>query len=99
MDHALLLAEKLSKECALLRQRHEPAQARPLREFEINEEGYCILCEGYSQYSPLVKRCVVFFMKVPRLQMKEVGHDAIIYEKELVVKEDERVRLREEIYD
>ena len=81
---AISLADKLSKLCSFQIQRYDPPQARPLKDFGINEEGYCIFCEGHSNYTGILKRCIIAFLILPRLQKTEIGSDAILYEKELI---------------
>ena len=79
---AMAIAEQLDKDCNFQLQRYSPPQARPLKDFGIDEEGYCIFCEGYRTYKSILQMCIIAFMKQRRLQKKEIGNDAIIFEED-----------------
>jgi len=78
----MTLADTFDKQCSFQYHRCDPPQARPLKDFGINDEGYCIFCEGHSNYPGLLKTCVSAFVRTRRFQIKEIGTDAIIFEQE-----------------
>ena len=75
-------AHQLDKDCRFQLQRYGPPQARPLKDFGIDKEGYGIFCEGYGSYKSLLKGCIRTFLKPRRLQKKEIGDDALLFEEE-----------------
>jgi hypothetical protein len=80
-EDAMGLAHKLDNLCSFQLQRHAPPIARSLKDFGIDREGFGIFCEGFRNYVSFLQRCIIFFMKPRRLQKKEIGNDAILYEK------------------
>jgi hypothetical protein len=78
----MVLANQLDKDCSFQLQRYDPPQARLLRDFGIDKEGYGIYCEDYRNYKGILQRCIITFMKPRRFQKEEIGNDAILFEKE-----------------
>ena len=81
-ESAMLIAHQLDKICCIQLQRYGSPQARLLKDFGIDKEGYGIFYEGYSNYRGLLKRCIITFLKPKRLQKEEIGDDALLFEEE-----------------
>ena len=81
-ENAMSIAHQLDKDCSFQLQRYDPPQARSLKDFGIEKEGYGIFCGGYRNYKGILKRCIIAFMKPRRLQKEEIGDDALLFEEE-----------------
>lgn len=87
---AIVIANELDKLCSFQLQRYDPPQTRPLKDFGIDEEGYCVFCEGYRNYKSILQTCIIAFIKSRRLRKVEIGNDAIIFEEEITYTSDLR---------
>jgi hypothetical protein len=79
---AMALANQLDTDCSFQLQRYDPPQARSLKDFGIDKEGYGVFCEGFRNYKSILQSCIITFMKPRRLKKEEIGNDAILFEKE-----------------
>jgi len=52
-----------------------------LKELGINEEGYCIFCEGYRSEKGHIQRCVVTFT------LKKYDFDLIEQDEDIITKD------------
>ena len=86
----MIIANEMDKLCSFQLQRYDPPQIRLLKDFGIDEEGYCVFCEGYRNYKSILQTCIIAFIKSRRLRKVEIGNDAIIFEEEITYTSDLR---------
>jgi len=78
----MALANQLDKDCSFQSQRYAPPQVRLLKDFGIKNEGYGIFCEVYRTYRGILQTGIIAFARLRRLQKKDIGKDAILFEKD-----------------
>ena len=88
--YAMAIVNEIDKLCNFQLQRYYPPQICPLKDFGIDEEGYCIFCEDFRTYKSRIQTCIIAFMKLQRMQKVDIGNDAIIFEEEITYPSDPR---------
>ena len=77
---AIVLLIQLDKACGINQMMdYKQPIPRLLKDFNIDEEGYCIFYEDYRSSKSVIQNCIILFVKTKNLRSKEIGNNIIIY--------------------
>ncbi len=76
----IVLLIQLDKACGINQMMdYKQPIPRLLKDFSIDEEGYCIFYEDYRSSKRVIQNCIILFVKTKNLRSKVLGNNLIIF--------------------